>query len=125
KECRRARRLFSEPHMKPLSFTALLVLLAACTVLVLALFGLSQPDEKTAMKTATIPSHKAPAYSKSGYDLGPYSPAKVEELAKKLKPEEAKVILNKGTEAPFCGNLLDNHKEGVYVCKLCGLPLFA
>src|SRR2546423_7711643 len=71
KECRRARRFFSEPHMKPLSLTALLVLLAACTVLVLALFGLSQPDEKTAMKTATIPSHKAPAYSKSGYDLGP------------------------------------------------------
>ena len=31
----------------------------------------------------------------------------------------------KGTERPFCGNLLDNHQEGVYSCVCCGLPLFA
>jgi peptide methionine sulfoxide reductase msrA/msrB len=104
---------------------SLLVLALLCSLLVLALLGLAQPDEKGIMKTATIADHKAPAYSKSGYDLTPLSQGKIDELAKKLKPEEAKVILSKGTEPAFCGNLLDNHKEGVYVCKLCGLPLFS
>ncbi len=33
-------------------------------------------------------------------------------------------MLRKGTEPPFCGNLLDNKRDGVYVCRLCGLPLF-
>ena len=65
-----------------------------------------------------------PAYSKSGYDITPLTKARIEELAKSLKPEEAKVILAQGTEPAFCGNLTDNHKEGVYVCRLCGLPLF-
>ena len=63
--------------------------------------------------------------SKSGYDVTPLPASKLEELAQKLAPEEAKVILRKGTEAPFCGTLLDNHKEGTYVCHLCGLPLFS
>jgi len=35
------------------------------------------------------------------------------------------VILKKGTEPAFCGNLVDNHKDGVYVCRLCELPLFS
>ena len=30
-----------------------------------------------------------------------------------------------GTERAFCGTLLDNHKDGVYTCICCGLPLFA
>jgi peptide methionine sulfoxide reductase msrA/msrB len=112
--------------MKPLSLIALFVLVAACTALVLGLFGLSrQPDKKEIMKIVDLPTAKAPAYSKSGYAITPYSQAKIDELAKKLKPDEAKVILAKGTEAPFCGNLLDNHKDGVYICKLCGLPLFS
>jgi len=62
--------------------------------------------------------------SRSGYDVTPLSKLKVDELAKKLTPEEAAVMLAKGTELAFCGTLLDNHKDGVYVCKLCGLPLF-
>jgi peptide-methionine (R)-S-oxide reductase len=28
------------------------------------------------------------------------------------------------TEAPFCGGLLNNKEDGVYCCRLCGLPLF-
>lgn len=35
------------------------------------------------------------------------------------------MILDHGTERPFCGTLLDNKKQGTYVCRLCGLPLFA
>ncbi len=35
------------------------------------------------------------------------------------------MLLPQGTERPFCGVFLDNKKNGVYVCRLCGLPLFA
>lgn len=63
--------------------------------------------------------------SRAAYDVTPLSKARVDELAKRLKPEEVAVILAKGTERAFCGNLVDNHKDGVYVCRLCGLPLFA
>ena len=45
-------------------------------------------------------------------------------LAKDLSPEERRVILHQGTERPFCGLFLDNKKDGVYTCRLCGLPLF-
>jgi peptide methionine sulfoxide reductase msrA/msrB len=79
-------------------------------------------DPETMIKTAK-PS-AGPVYSRSGYDITPLSSKKVDELANKLTPEDARVILKKGTEPAFCGNLLDNKKDGVYVCKLCGLPLF-
>lgn len=60
----------------------------------------------------------------TGYDLRPLSAAEKEHLAKDLDPEARRVLLNQGTEPPFCGTLLDNKREGVYVCRLCGLPLF-
>ncbi len=67
-----------------------------------------------------------PRYSRSGHDVTPLNQQRIDELAKKLQPEDAKVILAKGTERPFCDRSLhDNKKEGAYACKLCGLPLFA
>lgn len=48
-----------------------------------------------------------------------------EEWKKRLTPEQYYVTRNSGTERAFCGNLLDNKKEGVYTCVCCGLPLFA
>jgi methionine-R-sulfoxide reductase len=47
------------------------------------------------------------------------------EWEKQLGPTVYRVLRAKGTEAPFCGNLLDNHKDGVYFCAGCALPLFA
>ncbi len=41
-----------------------------------------------------------------------------------LTPEEARVILHKGTERPFTGELLNNKTEGVYVCRQCEAPLY-
>jgi peptide methionine sulfoxide reductase msrA/msrB len=66
-----------------------------------------------------------PKYSKSGYDITPLSREQVRELAAKLDPEAYRVTQKAGTEAAFCGNLFDNHKEGVYCCIVCGLPLFS
>jgi len=62
--------------------------------------------------------------SASGYDLGPLSAAEVQKLAAKLTPEERHILLDHGTERPFCGALLDNKEKGIYACRLCGLPLF-
>ena len=62
--------------------------------------------------------------SPAGFDLTPLSPAQKDELGKSLTPEERHVIMDHGTERAFCGGLLDNKKNGVYVCRLCGLPLF-
>ena len=62
--------------------------------------------------------------SASGHDVTPLAPAEVERLAEALSPEERRVILDHGTERPFCGGLLDNHEDGTYACRLCELPLF-
>lgn len=62
--------------------------------------------------------------SRTGYDLRPLSKPQREQLALSLAPEERHVILNQGTERPFCGTLLHNKEAGVYACRLCGLPLF-
>ncbi|MDR2146351.1 MAG: bifunctional methionine sulfoxide reductase B/A protein [Tannerella sp.] len=41
-----------------------------------------------------------------------------------LTPEEERVIIHKGTEAPFTGELLNNKATGTYVCKRCDAPLY-
>lgn len=63
--------------------------------------------------------------SESGYDISPIDAATRERLAQDLDSEAYHVLLEHGTEAPFCGNLTDNKQEGVYACRLCGLPLFS
>lgn len=63
--------------------------------------------------------------SAAGYDLTPLNEAQVEEKAADLTSEERRVLLDHGTEHPFCGTLLDNKKAGVYHCRLCDLPLFS
>jgi len=41
-----------------------------------------------------------------------------------LTPEEARVIIHKGTEAPYAGEY-DNHKEpGTYYCRQCDSALY-
>ena len=44
---------------------------------------------------------------------------------KKLSPQEERVILYKGTEAPFSGELCENKREGKYHCKQCAAELFS
>jgi peptide-methionine (R)-S-oxide reductase len=65
------------------------------------------------------------ATSRTGFDLTPLPAERIEALAEPFSAEEKHVILHQGTERPFCGLLLDNKKTGAYVCRLCGLPLFA
>jgi len=107
--------------------TLFIILLAATSIAVgaatLAAFG-GLDDSKSESKEITMqPSTKT--VSRSGYNIAKLRPEQVELLAKKLSPEQFRVTQKSGTEAAFCGNLLDNHKLGIYTCVVCGLPLFS
>ncbi len=67
------------------------------------------------------PAHST---SQSAFDLTPPNDRERALLEANLSREEADVLLRHGTEAPFCGGLLDNKEDGAYCCRLCGLPLF-
>ena len=41
-----------------------------------------------------------------------------------LAPEEARVILKKGTEYPGSGEYVDTEEEGTYCCRRCNAPLY-
>lgn len=41
-----------------------------------------------------------------------------------LTPEEEKVIVHKGTEAPFTGEYDQFFADGAYVCRRCDSPLY-
>ena len=41
-----------------------------------------------------------------------------------LKPEEAHVILNKGTERPFTGEYTEFKAQGTFLCRRCNAPLY-
>ena len=58
------------------------------------------------------------------FDLSPPSDRELKDLAADLTAEERHVLLDHGTEAPFCGLFLDEKRAGTYTCRLCGLPLF-
>lgn len=60
----------------------------------------------------------------SHFDLTPPTESERKRLEATLSDEERRVLLHHGTEAPFCGGLLNQKKSGVYCCRLCGLPLF-
>jgi len=41
-----------------------------------------------------------------------------------LTTEEERVILHKGTEAPFVGEYTDHFINGTYICRQCEAPLY-
>jgi peptide methionine sulfoxide reductase msrA/msrB len=47
-----------------------------------------------------------------------------EDWRQELDSQEFNILRQQGTERAFTGDLLKNHKEGIYTCRGCGLPLF-
>lgn len=72
---------------------------------------------------------KLKVFNRAGELVGPLDLPRVEksdaEWKAQLTREQYQIARGKGTEAPFCGNLLDNKMDGVYACVCCRLPLFA
>ncbi len=122
---------------KPISGFGVTALLAMAVVLGLAwaLAGESAaPHPQQASKeTPAMSSEKRTAPLRVFDETGQLRPARVlprlllspEQWKKRLSPQQFAILRAKGTERPFCGTLLHNDKEGVYVCAGCGLPLFA
>lgn len=90
---------------------------------------------RAAGATATTPTpEQAPmvqahVFNDAGELVGPVEVPKVvktdAQWRLELGPEQYRILRNAGTEAAFCGTLLDNKKQGVYACAGCGLPLFS
>jgi peptide-methionine (R)-S-oxide reductase len=60
----------------------------------------------------------------TAFDLTPPTTKQFNSLVADLNDEERQVLLEHGTEAPFCGVFLQEKRLGVFTCRLCGLPLF-
>jgi methionine-R-sulfoxide reductase len=54
-----------------------------------------------------------------------YKKPPVEEIKKKLTPEQFEVTQEEGTERPFKNAYWDNHESGIYVDIVTGEPLFS
>ncbi len=111
--------------MKPTHLVVFVLLaVSLITILVKGGAGVGQHQKTPGQEMAALNEANLPKYSDSGFNLARLSKDKVAELAKDLPDEERRILLNEGTEKAFCGTLLDNKKDGVYTCRLCGLPLF-
>lgn len=112
-------------------------LLTLCTIPLLAFAGLlavaisdvqttapAGGDGTVFVMKAALPKDGKPRYSASGYDITPLSEERIKELAADLDSDSFEILMQCGTERVGSGSLLNNKKQGVYVCKLCGLPLF-
>jgi len=51
-------------------------------------------------------------------------PTSSESKYNKLTPEEARVILHKGTERAFIGEYTDLKEAGTFLCRQCNAPLY-
>ena len=59
------------------------------------------------------------------FDLSPPPLQQLTQLAAGLGEAERRLLLAHGEEAPFCGTMFAEKRQGVYCCRLCGLPLFS
>jgi len=111
------------------------LLLAACLAAASALAGcdaavapVTPTEPESAVMPQTDQTVSVHVFNDAGELLGPVESPRVQlsedQWRERLTPEQFRILRKDGTEAPFCGTLLDNKKQGVYACAGCGLPLF-
>ena len=115
--------------------TFLTTLLGGTTGLTLAAGYLGSQKEKASMPmntdTDTNPDHSFVSVrllDESGALTAPISVPKIIKSdaawRAQLTDEQFTISRQHGTERSFCGIFHDNHKNGLYTCIGCGLPLF-
>lgn len=126
--------------MQRIVFCVLMLVLALSVPLALAMRAATSPDrpspatpgsQPTMTPTSTTPAGTVPVrvFNAQGQLTEAIAMPRVvlteAEWKARLSPEQFRILRNAGTEAPFCGTLLDNKKTGVYSCAGCNLPLFS
>ncbi len=85
-------------------------------------------DQTTHMELAMKSTVKVKVFNANGELVGPIEESKVvktdAQWRAQLGQATYEIARAKGTEPSFCGNLLNNHLDGVYICVCCKLPLF-
>jgi peptide-methionine (R)-S-oxide reductase len=49
----------------------------------------------------------------------------IEKRKQELTDEEKHVLFEGGTERPFTGELLNEKRQGMFICRVCSTPLFS
>jgi methionine-S-sulfoxide reductase/methionine-R-sulfoxide reductase len=116
---------------------------AVCALLIAALSAALAVEPESAKEQAKTSARHSPAaagkhdsrtvsvhvFNKDGKLVGPVESPKLvlsaAQWRRQLTGEQYRTLRVKDTEDAFCGDLLDNKKEGVYSCAGCGLPLFS
>jgi methionine-R-sulfoxide reductase len=103
--------------------------LRVCFLLSVVASGCFLPVMTLAQESSSGPTVKVRLIGPNGVLTEPMVVPKVQktdaEWRKQLTAEQYEIARGRGTEPAFCGTLLDNHREGIYHCVCCGLPLFA
>jgi peptide methionine sulfoxide reductase msrA/msrB len=133
----RARHGKDRPMLQRLALIPLAVLCLLTPLMIAALAtnaGADAPmndtsNAETTEQAAPTGAAVVKVFTHSGDFVGPYAMPRVEltddEWRERLTDEQFRILRKSGTEAAFCGTLLDNRKEGVYACAGCKLPLFS
>jgi peptide-methionine (R)-S-oxide reductase len=90
--------------------------------------GVNNSSLASTTSPTTLVPNPQPTTTDSPVPAGVSSPkekVKLSDSYNRLTPEEARVILRKGTEYPGTGEYEHNKAKGTYICRQCNAPLYA